>query len=1741
MHSSTRRIQPSYAIFLALFLAAILSVPRDGFSQATVVTVDPTTILQANTQKVGANMGTQTNYDSGMIYKNLLGQNNMGGEGFQDMVIYQIQSGAAPLSTTQFNTNVNNTQYDQVTANYWTGATFTVIQSCGANDQTCSSGGAELGCTGTIASNTIASSSPQGPTYTINPVTNQGSSGCAAAFAAGDVIVLKLTGTNAVYGVGTSTSGGGVISLETNDVCSGCGNSSFLLDTSAGSSTATLTYVFDNESETPPDRFRLFNGTYDFKFMAKQVSGTVTLTPTASRGGGFSCAPAAPTLTGSWVQYSLSCSITDVVGTAGSQITVQFVASGTGVVELDNLDFEQDPSTTDPTNPTIFQDQYVNAWRTAFNTGGPGNGATLRYNVAPDGETLDSWILPTLSRQMVTTGINNYGYGNPDPALQDYLLLCHTLGADPYIILPITLSETDAKNLIDFLYGSSSTTYGAKRIALGGPTDGYQTWFRVLHMPLGNENWNSGFLGQALGWRSGTSSVYQDYTSRANTIFTDMRAVASFVASQTDLIIGVQQYGGGAYASNVATYGHPDSMEFADYNQLNVSDYSTNALLFTPAFAESYVSVNQTTAANPINQWSTAVAGLSLCGPSHTSQCKSTIYEEGNSTFGGTIPQANLNTFPNGGAYGVIMANQFLQDAVTAGTWTQNLFAATGYDNYLNSKNVAIWGVAVDYGGASSSTNASIFGGNVTPRPVMLGLQLDNQAIIGPLIGCNISGTTAAAPYNLAANNNGVNAYNGVPTIYAYCFQSADNANDYAVELINESLTTSYPITFAGGGAPGTNVNVQQLAPKNPTDTNEATVGSWTGQTAAAVSITTLAGQDLSSGITLPPDSVTVLTYATAGATSPSTATPSFSLTPGTYTTSQSVAISDATAGATIYYTTNGTTPTTSSTQYAGPITVSATETLEAIAVATGYTNSAVATAAYTITPTTATPTFSPAGGTYTSSQTVTITDATPGATIYYTTNGSTPTTSSTKYTGPIMVSQTETILAMADPPAYADSAVATAAYTIASVLPTPTFSVAAGTYTTAQTVSISDSSSGATIYYTTNGTTPTTSSTKYTGTAISVSTTETLEAIAVATGYTNSAVATAAYTIASVLPTPTFSVAAGTYTTAQTVSISDSSSGATIYYTTNGTTPTTSSTKYTGTAISVSTTETLKAIAVATGYTNSAVATAAYTIASVLPTPTFSVAAGTYTTAQTVSISDSSSGAAIYYTTNGTTPTTSSTKYAGTAISVSSTETIKAMAVATGYTNSAVATAAYTIASVLPTPTFSVAAGTYTTAQTVSISDSSSGATIYYTTNGTTPTTSSTKYTGIAISVSTTETLEAIAVATGYTNSAVATAAYTISAANSVLPTPTLSLATGNYTTAQTLTITDAASGATIYYTTNDTLPTTSSPKYTGPIKISSSEAVDAVAFAPGYTNSATASGVYLINNVLPTPTILPAGGTYNTSQTVTIREWLNTDVYYTTNGTTPTTSSTRYTGPFTVNSTETIKAIVIASGYTNSAVATAAYTIQAATPSINLGAGFAASQGKMVLNGTAQLNGSGLQLTNGATSQEGSAWYATPVNIQSFTTNFTFQLTNPEANGITFTIQNQGTAALGIFGTGLGYQYIPTSVAVKFDLFNAGGEGPDSTGLYTDGAVPTVPAVNLSSTGINLHSGDTMAVQLVYNGTTLTMTITDTVTQATYTTSFTINIPSTVGGNTAYVGFTGGTGGLTATQEILAWTYGN
>jgi hypothetical protein len=221
------------------------------------------------------------------------------------------------------------------------------------------------------------------------------------------------------------------------------------------------------------------------------------------------------------------------------------------------------------------------------------------------------------------------------------------------------------------------------------------------------------------------------------------------------------------------------------------------------------------------------------------------------------------------------------------------------------------------------------------------------------------------------------------------------------------------------------------------------------------------------------------------------------------------------------------------------------------------------------------------------------------------------------------------------------------------------------------------------------------------------------------------------------------------------------------------------------------------------------------------------------------------------------------------------------------------------------------------------------------------------------------------------------------------------------------------------------------------------------------------------------------------------------------------------------------------------------AAYGAIATATNISYGSGFTSAG--LTLNGSAAINGTRLRLTNGGTSEAGSAFFNTPVNVQSFTNDFSFQLTNATADGFTFTLQGNNPNALGPKGGGLGYGAdkpggtpgIGRSVAVKFDLFSNAGEGNDSTGLYTSGASPTTPFVDLTNTGINLHSGHTFNVHMTYDGATLVVQITDATSSTSFHTSFPVNIPNLVGGSTGYVGFTGGSGGLTAVQDILSWTY--
>lgn len=775
-----------------------------------------------------------------------------------------------------------------------------------------------------------------------------------------------------------------------------------------------------------------------------------------------------------------------------------------------------------------------------------------------------------------------------------------------------------------------------------------------------------------------------------------------------------------------------------------------------------------------------------------------------------------------------------------------------------------------------------------------------------------------------------------------------------------------------------------------------------------------------------------------------------------------------------------------------------------------------------------ATPVITPGTESFVGSISVSITDTTTGASIYYTTDGSTPTTASTLYTGAITVNTTETIKAIASANGFLQSAIATATYTLQTQTLAPTFSPAAGSFNAAQNVTLSDATSGAKIYYTTNGTTPTTSSTLYTG-PISVTNTTTINAIAAAANLTNSPVVTATYSI----------VAGGTG-----VDFSNGFSSALSAMTFNGSTGLADTRlQLTNGQLNQAGTAWVNTPVTITNFTNdftfqlenAGADGITFTIQNtgltalgplggglgygpVAPGGTGGIGksiAIKFDTYNNNGEGDNSTG--LYQ--NGASPTTPFIALAGTTgIDLHSGDTFAVHMTYDGTTLKMTITDGVTNAS-------------FTTSWTVNIPQIVGANTAFV------------GFTGGTGGLTSSQKIETWT----YLSAPVAQPPATA---------PTFGLAAGTYLGTQTVTLADSTTGATILYTTDGSTPATtaggSTRAYSGAITITGTTTINALATASGFTPSPVASATYTIQQQAAAPVFSPAGGTFSSAQSVTITSpTTGAIIYYTTNNTTPTTSSTQYTGAITVSTNTTIQAIAVASGFFNSNVSTAAYTINP-TVAVNFASGFTTTG--LAFNGVAGINGTRLRVTDGGANEAASAWFTTPMNVQKFTNDFTFQLTNPNGDGFAFVIQNTGTTAVGPSGGGLGYgpdnttnpsgstnTPIAKSVAIKFDLYSNAGEGTNSTGLYVNGASPTMPATTLGG-NVNLHSGDIFAVHMTYDGTTLTMTITDTVNTAqTFTTSWIVNIPSTVGGNTAYIGFTGGTGGSTATQQIITWTYNN
>ena len=616
----------------------------------------------------------------------------------------------------------------------------------------------------------------------------------------------------------------------------------------------------------------------------------------------------------------------------------------------------------------------------------------------------------------------------------------------------------------------------------------------------------------------------------------------------------------------------------------------------------------------------------------------------------------------------------------------------------------------------------------------------------------------------------------------------------------------------------------------------------------------------------------------------PVTATVGMSPAPGNYTTTQSVTLSDSTAGAQIYYTTNNTTPTTSSTAYNNtPLQVSATTTINAIAAAPGYANSALASGTYTIGPPATTTSVSLAtaanlygvgtngatvpglgidGGGYAYSATLLGTTATwSGVSFTFGAAGALDAVSNATITLPAGNFAKLSMLAtgvdgnqpnQAFIVTYTDGTTSTFTQSLSDWFTPQNYAGESKVLTEAYRLAPNGSTDNRTFYL-------------Y-GYTFALNAAKTVKSLTLPKNTNVVVLAVTLQTGAGVPTTATvgMSPAPGNYTTTQSVTLSDSTAGAQIYYTTNNTTPTTSSTAYNNTPLQVSATTTINAIAAAPGYANSALASGTYTIGPPATTTSVSLATaanlyGVGTNGATVpGLGIDGGGYAYSATLLGTTATWSGVSFtfgAAGALDAVSNATItlpagnfaKLSMLATGVDGNQPNQAFIVTYTDGTTSTFTQSLSDWFTPQNYAGESKVLTEAYRLAPNGSTDNRTFYLY-GYTFALNAAKTVKSLTLPK---NTNVVVLAVTLQTGAGVPTTATVGMspAPGNYTTTQSVTLSDSTAGAQIYYTTNNTTPTTSSTAYNNtPLQVSATTTINAIAAAPGYANSALASGTYTI-----------------------------------------------------------------------------------------------------------------------------------------------------------------------------------------------------------------------------------------------------------------------------------------------------
>jgi hypothetical protein len=631
-------------------------------STSSVLVVNPDATLK-NIARIGVNLGTWTTYGSEQYSSNIV--MNPGFEPLIDRAIVIVQdSDSSGFS--------DNAAWLARADGFWNKATFQVLT------------GKSAGTAGTIVTS-LAKGRDGLPWFT--------TSSSAPKLAKGDAISVTQRQTEGVpwnwWLPATST---GHVAINTTDHRPDSPGSSVAELTLQPNQSTEIDFYWDSEtSKIPRERFLPVDGRWHLSFWARGTSGSASLFVIFQRlNGSQAWVNQTLTLTSQWQQYTMNFDATDT-GPAGP-LGLKFVASGQSgnAVRLDDVQLGRSSDF-----PGAWREELVGAL-TAMRPG------YLRDTQGQLGDTLANRIGDAFAR-----GPTRYV---PDPSnvsmsylygLTDFLSLCHEVGAQPWIVLPTTLYDSELTGLGQYLAHQQST-YNFSEIVL--------EW--------GNENWNPMFRGASI-LEPGVMG------QAANRAFGLIRESAGSTLPLHLVVNGqfVNPWMGSTALANAPLANATDIAPYF-FETLNSSDTTEAAL-------SSLMSMNDERPLIAKLQRSTT--------PSHKDI---DVYEVNLSTISGDAPDSQRDPLVAGMVSGTALANRIIT-AMNAGVRRQNVFALAQYQVKTPVGQTKLWGIVRDLAAKHDF------------RPTGLAVEMINHAIEGDYHSVTAEGADASTLNAAAFLSNG--------------------------------------------------------------------------------------------------------------------------------------------------------------------------------------------------------------------------------------------------------------------------------------------------------------------------------------------------------------------------------------------------------------------------------------------------------------------------------------------------------------------------------------------------------------------------------------------------------------------------------------------------------------------------------------------------------------------------------------------------------------------------------------------------------------------------------------------------------------------------------------------------------------------------------------------------------------------------------------------------------------------------